>query len=92
MYLQGNLQAIFDALYHMGIIDPVLEMDWSKALDQMDAYADEFFRVVSIANTCQDDMEELMSNLKKFDQKTLSYLAMEVAREYADYHSRDTLH
>lgn len=92
MYLQGNLQAIFDALYHMGIIDPVLEMDWGKALDQMDAFADQFFEVVNIANKHQDDMEELMSNLKKFDQKTLSYLAMEVAREYADYHSRETLH
>ncbi len=92
MYLQGNLQAIFDALYHMGVIDPVLEMDWSQALDQMPEHVDEFFRIVSVANTCQDDMEELMSNLKKFDQRTLSYLAMEVAREYADYHSRETLH
>ena len=92
MYLQGNLQAIFDALYHMGVIDPVLEMDWGQALDQMDAHADDFFRVLDVANTCQDDMEELMQNLKKFNQQTLSYLAMEVAREYADYHSRETLH
>lgn len=92
MYLQGNLQAIFDALYHMGVIDPVLEMDWGKALDQMDAHADEFFRVLSVVNSHQDDMEELMLNLKKFDKQTLSYLAMEVAREYADYHSRETLH
>lgn len=92
MYLQGNLQAIFDALYHMGVIDPVLEMDWGKALDQMEAHVDDFFQVLNIANSYQDDMEELMSNLKKFDQKTLSYLAMEVAREYADYHSRETLH
>ena len=92
MYLQGNLQAVFDALYHMGVIDPVLEMDWSKALDEMGDYADEFFQVLSIANTCQDDVQELMGNLKKFDQQTLSYLAMEVAREYADYLSRETLH
>lgn len=92
MYLQGNLQAVFDALYHMGIIDPVLEMDWNKALDEMSSYTDEFHQVLSIANSCQDDMQELMSHLKKFDQKTLSYLAMEVAREYADYHSRETLH
>jgi hypothetical protein len=92
MYLQGNLQAIFDALYHMGIIDPVLEMDWGKALDQMEEHVDDFFQVLNIANSFQDDMEQLMSNLKKFDQKTLSYLAMEVAREYADYHSRETLH
>lgn len=92
MYLQGNLQAVFDALYHMGVIDPVLEMDWSKALEEMSSHSDEFFQVLSIANTCQDDVQELMSNLKKFDQQTLSYLAMEVAREYADYHSRETLH
>jgi len=92
MYLQGNLQAVFDALYHMGVIDPVLEMDWNKALDQMPDHADDFIQVLSIANQCQDDMYELMSNLKKFDQQTLSYLAMEVAREYADYHSRETLH
>lgn len=92
MYLQGNLQAIFDALYHMGVIDPVLEMDWGKALDQMDAHADDFFQVLTVVNSHQDDMEELMSNLKKFDKQTLSYLAMEVAREYADYHSRETLH
>jgi hypothetical protein len=92
MYLQGSLQAVFDALYHIGVIDPVLEMDWNKALDEMPSFAGEFFKVLDIANNCQEDMQELMLNLKKFDQKTLSYLAMEVAREYADYHSRETLH
>lgn len=92
MYLQGNLQAIFDALYHMGVIDPVLEMDWGQALDDMPNYEDEFFQVLNVANSFQDDVQELMANLKKFDQQTLSYLAMEVAREYADYHSRETLH
>lgn len=92
MYLQGNLQAIFDALYHMGVIDPVLEMDWGKALDEMNEYAEDFFQVLNVANRYQDDMQMLVQNLKRFDQQTLSYLAMEVAREYADYHSRETLH
>lgn len=92
MYLQGNLQAIFDALYHIGIIDPVLEMDWAKALDQMNDYADDFFQVLLVANQYQDDVQLLVAHLQKFDQQTLSYLAMEVAREYADYHSRETLH
>jgi len=91
MYLQGNLQAVFDALYHMGVIDPVLEMDWGKALDEMTEYEDEFFQVLSVANSYQDDVQTLMVNLKKFDQQTLSYLAMEVAREYAEYHSRENL-
>ena len=92
MYLQGNLQAVFDALYHMGVIDPVLEMDWGKAMDQLSEHADEFFEVMNVANEYQEDPDALMVQLKKFDQTTLSYLAMEVAREYADYHSRQTLH
>lgn len=92
MYLQGNLQAVFDALYHMGVIDPVLEMDWGQALDEMDEHADAFFQALNVANGCQDDVQELMASLKKFDQQTLSYLAMEVAREYADYHSREEIH
>ncbi len=58
----------------------------------MNDYADDFFQVLLIANRYQDDIQMLVSNLKKFDQQTLSYLAMEVAREYADYHSRETLH
>lgn len=92
MYLQGNLQAVFDALYHMGVIDPVLEMDWNKALDEMSSFEAEFYQMIDIANTCQDDVQELIGNLKKFDQQALSYLAIEVAREYADYHARETLH
>jgi hypothetical protein len=76
----------------MGVIDPVLEMDWGSALEQIGQFEDEFFRVLSVANSCQDDMQTLITNLKKFDQQILSYLAMEVAREYADYHSRETLH
>jgi hypothetical protein len=75
----------------MGVIDPVLEMDWGKALDEMNEYEDEFFQVLNVANEYQDDMQTLMVNLKKFDQQTLSYLAMEVAREYAEYHSRENL-
>ena len=92
MYLQGNLQAVFDALYHMGVIDPVLNMDWSKALDEMPAHEDLFYQVLDVVNAHQDDVQELVASLKSFDQQALSYLAMEVAREYADYHSRETLH
>ena len=92
MYLQGDLQAVFDALYHMGVIDPVLEMDWAKALDEMHEHEDDFQRVLVVANSHQEDVGELMTRLRQFDEATLSYLAMEVAREYADYHSREALH
>ena len=74
------------------IIDPVLKMDWGKALDQMAEHIEPFFEILAVANAHQDDVHALMDHLKDFDQKTLTYLAMEVAREYADYHSREALH
>ncbi|NCN40742.1 cytochrome [bacterium] len=92
MYLQGNLQAVFDALYHLGVIDPVLKMDWNKELNDLANCADEFFQAMDIANTFQGSIDDLMAQLRDFDQRTLSYLAMEVAREFADFHSRDCLH
>jgi hypothetical protein len=91
MYLQGNLQKVFDALFHLGVIDPVLEMDWSKELDEMGSHWDEISEVVKVANSYQDDMELLKVELGKFNQKTLGYLAMEVAREFADFHARENL-
>ena len=92
MYLQGNLQAVFDALYHLGIIDPVLEMDWSDAIQSMPGHAMEYKEVVVVANKFQTDVQSLMLELERFDEKALGYLAMEVAREFADYHSRETIH
>jgi hypothetical protein len=92
MYLQGNLQAVFDALYHLGVIDPVLEMDWAQALEEMDDHALDIDEVVKVANQYQDDVEILKCELGKFDQKALGYLAMEVAREFADFHAREDLH
>lgn len=91
MYLQGNLQKVFDALYHLGVIDPVLEMDWVKALDEATAHFEEISQILEVANNYQDDMELLKTELGKFDQKTLGYLAMEVAREFADFHAREDL-
>jgi hypothetical protein len=92
MYLQGNLQAVFDALYNLGVIDPVLKMDWNKELNELHTYADTFFQAMDVANTHQASVADLMDLLRNFDQRTLSYLAMEVAREFADFHSRDCLH
>lgn len=92
MYLQGDLQTIFDALYHLGVIDPVLEKDWTEALQQMPDYMGPYGDLVQTVNRTQGDVEELMKALEKFDETSLSYLAMEVAREFADFHSRENLH
>ena len=92
MYLQGNLQTVFDALYEMGVIEPVLKMDWQDALKEMDQNPKPLFEVVKVANDFQTNVGSLVAKLENFDERSLGYLAMEVAREFADYHARDQLH
>ena len=92
MYIQGDLQIVFDALYHMGVIDPVLEMDWSEALDEMQRDQKKISAIVQVVNESQFDLNALMERLKRFDSQSLNYLAMEVAREFADFHTRENLH
>ena len=92
MYLQGDLQVMFDALYNMGIIDPVLELDWTKELEDIHDYMEEFMTVIHVVNSKQDNLEEMIRALESFDKKTLSFLAMEVAKEFADFHSREHIH
>lgn len=90
-YIQGDLQVVFDALYHMGMIDPVLEMDWREVIENKDDYSFEINQVMEIVNRTQGNLDALMVELKKFDPEVLSFLAMEVAREFADYHARESL-
>lgn len=92
MFLQGNLQRVFDALYEMGMIEPVLEMDWSQAMEAINHNPEPLYQIVSTVNDHKGDQTDLIQQLKKFDEKYLSYLAMEVAREYADFHSRNQVH
>jgi hypothetical protein len=92
MYLQGNLQAVFDALYEMGVIEPVLQMDWQSALREVNDDPYPLLEVVKIANSFQHDPGVLITKLENFDEKALGYLAMEVAREYADFHARNQVH
>jgi len=91
-YIQGDLQLVFDALYHMGMIDPVLEMDWREVIDNKDDYSFEINQIMEIVNHKQGSLDVLMTELKKFEPEVLSFLAMEVAREFADYHARESLH
>ena len=92
MFLQGDLQKVFDALYDLGVIDPVLEMDWVEEMKGIGSFGQELNQAVQIANQFQKSSQDLVSRLGKFDEKVLSYLAMEVAREFADFHSCDQLH
>lgn len=92
MFLQGNLQLVFDALYGMGVIEPVLEMDWSEPISNMHQNFEKLVEILDVVNDHQAGVEGLMFELQKFSHESLEYLAMEVARELADFHSRETLH
>jgi hypothetical protein len=92
LHLQGNLQNVFDALYEMGVIEPVLNMDWKPALEEMNQGSPALQRAVQVVNQFADDRSILMSELNKLDRRSLEILAMEVAREYAGFHAREMLH
>lgn len=91
-HLQGELQAVFDTLYEMGVIEPVLKMDWKSGLEEMNDGSPKLKRAIRIANSCGKNRMMMRAELEKLDQKSLEILAMEVAREYADYHLRESIH
>lgn len=92
MLLQGDLQKVFDALYHLGIIDPVLQMDWTEEFEQIENNPFSLTEIVDAVNSSSGGYEQLMTDLKSFDLKDLSHLAMLVAKELVGFHTNETLH
>jgi len=92
MFIQGDLQKVFDALFHLGVIDPVLKLDWIKEQKQMHKHVNEIQKVMKMANAFEGDAKALTKELKKYDDKILGYLAMEVAREFSNFHGRKEIH
>lgn len=88
LHIQGNLQAVFDALYDMGVIEPVLKMDWQEHLHEIRHGSPELEQAVRSINTTASNQVALRAELQKLDSKSLEILAMEVAREFAEFHSR----
>lgn len=92
MLLQGDLQRVFDALYHLGVIDPVLEMDWSKEFEQIENNPTPLQEIVNVVNASFGNYQQLMADLKKFDPKDLNHLAMVVAKELVGFHTNKVIH
>ncbi|GIL18244.1 MAG: hypothetical protein BroJett040_19950 [Oligoflexia bacterium] len=92
MFIQGDLQAVFDALYTVGAIDPVLKMDWSRVSDDMaknqKLVNDAFMQV----NSCKGDRKMLIQKLHALEPMAVSFVAVEVAREFAEFTDRKDLH
>jgi hypothetical protein len=92
LHIQGDLQLVFDALYELGVIEPVLELDWRTRLIEIEEGSPALTKAVNTVNECGPDRTLLMEELRRLDRQSLEVLAMEVAREYADFQTRDELH
>lgn len=92
MLLQGDLQKVFDALYHLGVIDPVLEMDWRLEYAAIEQNPGSLSRLVERVNSTLGDYQTLMQNLSEYPAKDLQHLAILVAGELASYQGVTTLH
>lgn len=91
-FLQGDLQALFDALYSVGAIDPVLKMDWREVNSDILQNASLMKNAVGVVNGCGSDAKLLIEKMHALDSKSLSFIAVEVAREFAEFQDRKELH
>jgi hypothetical protein len=92
MFIQGDLQAVFDALYTIGAIDPVLQADWEKINTEMNANPNHVHHVCHSINACSGDQKKIIEALLGMDKKSVSFVALEVAREFSEFQDRKELH
>lgn len=92
MYLQGNLQLVFDALFTIGAIDPVLKMDWQQVTEEIENEPQRLHSVCEKMNACAGSLSSMIEILKSTDSKSINFLALEVAREFCEFQDRETLH
>lgn len=92
MFLQGDLQAVFDALYSIGAIDPVLKMDWDQITAEMERNPELLARAVFEVNGCSGKVDLLVQKISKMESRQVNFLALEVAREFVGFQDRKQLH
>ena len=92
MFLQGDLQIVFDALYSVGAIDPVLKLDWIVVTKEMMAQPGILSDAFQAINACRGNKDLLVQKLHMMDEKSVNYIAMEVAREFCEFQDRKELH
>lgn len=92
MLLQGDLQKVFDALYHLGVIDPVLQMDWTQEFKEIENNPYQLASILGVVNSNIGNYQDLMGQLKEFDQKSLGHLAIVVAKELVSFHTNKVIH
>jgi hypothetical protein len=92
MFLQGDLQVVFDALYIIGAIDPVLKLDWETVTQEMVENPQEVHSACTQINACKGDKDLMVQKLSRMDERSVHYVALEVARELCEAQDKKVLH
>lgn len=92
MFLQGDLQLVFDALYAVGAIDPVLKLDWDVVNQQMNKNPHLVHQACAEINACKGNKDLMVQKLHGMDETSVQYVALEVAREFCEAQDRKSLH
>jgi hypothetical protein len=92
MFIQGSLQTVFDALYILGKIDPALREDWGQTEKNMQRSPEKMKKVLKVVNAANGDVQALVKRLQSFDDESLLFLTLEVAREFVDFESTKIRH
>ncbi len=53
MFIQGDLQDLFDALFSIGMIDPALKADWSVAEKEKYKYVSQWQEILKVIQHCE---------------------------------------
>lgn len=83
MFIQGNLQEVFDALYTMGIIDPTLKADWAMAEKEKKAHSSRLREMIQIINniySCTTPLNPMNTSPAFSHQKSTSSFNNETDR------------
>lgn len=92
MRLSGNLQLYYDALEELGIIDPLLKIDWAELNSLKMTRFHDFEKLVDKMNRLDSGKEVIKKELICYDSQMIQFFAMEVAKEYAEYHKQKQTH
>ncbi len=92
MRLSGNLQVYYDALEELGIIDPLLKSDWAELNTLRLIRFTDFEKLVDKMNHLECGKDKIKRELISYDAQMIQFFAMEVAKEYAEYHKEKRTH
>ena len=76
----------------MGIIDPVLKLDWCQEFDSIRENPYPLAKVLGVVNSSPGNYKELMEQLKSFKKKDLNHLALIVACELIFFKTDRVIH